>query len=237
MRTRTMQFAAFLVALGVGAVAQAYTAILTTEHADIAAAFEGGAWDPHVHDEDNDVEYAPADVLLFGGANLRVNRPSGSQWDFTGAAAGSTLWVYPQTQDPAKLFLGVAAEELDPADWTGPVRLEFVSVDGPGQFSAWTSDAFGSPVARFSSATPGSVPNFFEVPVGGHAHMNFGLTATGIHKVTFRWSAVSATTGQRSFSDPTEYHFGVEAVPEPASLAALGLGALALIRRRRAARG
>lgn len=45
--------------------------------------------------------------------------------------------------------------------------------------------------------------------------------------------AINATKGSANFNDNEAYSLTVEAVPEPASMAALGLGALALLRRRR----
>src|SRR5688572_10129161 len=66
--------------------------LLTTEHVDVGLAFEDGAWDLHLHDETNDVEYGPGEALLHASAAARVTVPPGSQFAFLGAAPGDTVW-------------------------------------------------------------------------------------------------------------------------------------------------
>jgi surface-anchored protein len=60
------------------------------------------------------------------------------------------------------------------------------------------------------------------------------FTQTGIYELTFKASAV--LNGQRIYSDPYTYYFGVQtAVPEPATMLTLGGAALLALRRRRKA--
>lgn len=150
---------------------------VTNEHVDIGIAYDGGAWDLHVHDENNDAEYAPDEVLNYVGPAARTSRPAGSAFDFIGVAAGATYHRLPQSQNSSLLYLGIAAEEVAPGtfDSYNPstqskqrlpnvaasyLRLSLVSVKGyggataPGHFSIWSSADEG-PIVYMSSFNDG----------------------------------------------------------------------------------
>src|SRR5262249_49695804 len=86
--------------------------VLVTEHVDIDIGYKGGKFDLGVHDETNDVHYAPDEALLFAGANTRMTQPAGQVWEFLGAGAGNPIWVLPQNQLPDRLLLGVGTEDI-----------------------------------------------------------------------------------------------------------------------------
>lgn len=221
-----------IVALGtLSAHAFSFDFIFTEEHVDIGIAYENGAWDLHVHDEDNDVEWEPDDALFYVGANGKAARPSGSQWDFLGTSAGSDVWIIPQTQATNLPFLGIAGEEIDFGIFdNNQVQLFLRDVRGNGDFAIYNTDSFGTPQVRFSSANGFDNTDVINVPVGGHAHYNFAFTSTGLYEVDLE--AVGFINGVQTNSLAT-YHFGVEAVPEPATMTVLGLGALAVLRKRK----
>lgn len=196
---------------------------LPAEHADIDIVYDG-AWELGWHNDDGEIEAANAYALLPDLSKLA--RPAGSQWDFLGTNAGGDVYIIPQAEVPGIVFLGIATEESDDSllvPWSPGGRpagkwfeLKLTSFTGPagGQFSLWQTDTFGTP--SVSIATSDGVTDADAVYINGltHAHYNFGFTAPGIYDLTFE-----ATTN---------------VVPEPAALSALGLGAIALLRRRRA---
>lgn len=223
--------------------ALAFVNIIEEGHVDLGVKFANGAWDLHIHD-DFGGEYDAADTLLYAGEATRVPRPAGSAWDFTGAAPGQTIWVLPQVEVPGILFLGIGSEEMSGSTFDSYfepdprinangrwITLSIVDVRGPGHFSVWQSNAFGQIVPWVSTADGLTDADRLFMREGGHVHFNWAFTEIGLYQVDVVASA--RLNGNVVTSDVTTYHFGVEAVPEPATLAALALGSAVLLRRRR----
>lgn len=217
--------------------------LITNEHADIGLGYTGG-WDLHVHDETNDIEYAPEDALFFMDENSRFTNPG---LGFLGQNAGETMWWLRDFPTGNQPFLGVGAEETDlifenvtesdsrilamgGAPTSKWITLELVGFRGPGNFAAW-SNSIGGPVVWMATNDGIQDSDKFFTVDGSHQHLNFAFTATGVYELDFRASAI--VNGQRSYSEVSTYKFGVEAVPEPATLVAVGTGLAALLRRRR----
>jgi surface-anchored protein len=223
----------FLAALGAAPVLLANPTVLTMGEVDIGIAYEAGAWDLHAHDEVNDVEYAPDEALFCVPAHAAAIVPADPLFSFLGAA-GSTVFILPQTEDPSLLYLGIAAEEIAPGDFQGDkVNLTLVGLTGPGQFSLFTVDGGGIPTVIFNSAD--GLGDVLEVAVGGHAHYNWAFTAPGDYTVGLQASGILAD-GTTTVSDIANYQFKV--VPEASTMLAggvLALGAFGLVLRRRRA--
>jgi surface-anchored protein len=212
------------------AKASAWDFVFTNEHIDVGIGYSGGVWDLHVHDHDNNTEWEPEDVLIRVGQAAMTTQPGGSQWSFIGAGAGNPVWILPQTQNPSLVFLGLAADEVQFGVFdNNQVWLSLTGLSGPGHFSLWTTDAFGNPTVRMATSDGISSADTFMLPVGAHAHANWGFTQVGLYEVYFR--AHGFINGQRVESDIVGYNF--EVVPEPATIAALALGAAAVAVRRR----
>ncbi len=189
------------------AAAQDFDAVLKMGHADVGVAYEG-AWDLHVHDEENDVEYEPADVLLYVGPQAEEVRVEDVRFDFIGVGAGETYWRLPDVDNPQLLFLGIGGEELEAGTFQGgSVQLQLKVVNGPGQFSVWQNTDTGPSVAMATSdgITGDDSLNVLE---GGHAHYNWGFTALGAYEVTFEATGTLAD-GTAVASGDVTYFFEV----------------------------
>jgi surface-anchored protein len=199
---------------------------LSVGHADVGIGYESGAFNLHVHDEENDIEYAPADALLVVGSAALQFSPGGNL-SFLGPA-GTPVWVLPQQQNPELLYLGIGAEELVPAEWIGNIEFSLKSVSGPGEFFLWDTDPFGKPLVLMNSSNGVDAADQTRAIPGSHSDYNWGFSAPGIYSVSFEASGIHGTDGLQS-SGPVAYQF--EVVPEPGELAmvALGLGAMVLL--------
>lgn len=213
---------------------------LPAGHVDFGVGFADGAPELHWHDEGNAAEYAPHEAYAFVPLSSSATRPAGSQWDFTGAAAGGTLYLAPATQTAGVIFLGLGTEEIDPGTFVGDsITLRLDSVSGPGAFSLWQTDGFGSPLVALSTT---SDIDSFSLTTGGHDHYNWGFATPGIYELIFTVSGTLAADSS-PVSDTATFTFAVGAtpVPEPSAFAALGglaaLGFAATRRRRVPARG
>lgn len=165
-------------------------------HADIGIGFEDGNFDLHVHDEESDVEYAAADATIFVGARSKVQVPAGL--GFTGASAGETLWVLSGSSEiPGQVFLGLATEELVANVFTGDsIAITVDSFSGPGDFSIW-NNSLGGP-SEIIATSNGFANDSLNLPVGSHAHFNYGFTNPGEYLVTLRATGTLVAGGTTS---------------------------------------
>jgi surface-anchored protein len=228
-------------ALSTSAMAATYSAA----HGDIELTYDQG-WEFHLHlgpqailDGDpvgnppDGLEFEPDEVIILV-PGPSIPRPAGSQWDLTGNNAGDPVWFLPATQDPAKPFLGLATDELDPGDWLlNDISLRLEAMSGPagGHFSLWNLDSFGQPEFVIASSLGLEVSGAFFPIVGSHAHFNWGFTEPGIYELTFQASGTHRIDGLVSGTET----FTFEVVPEPGTFALLGVGAVAVafgLRRR-----
>jgi len=210
---------------------------LPADHVDFGIGFEAGALELHWHVEEPEpgIEYTPDEAYAFIPLSSTLLRPSGAQWDFTGAPDGGTLYLAPASAAAEVIFLGIGSHEISPATFVdNQVTLQLKAFTGPqgASFARWQTDPFGAPTAALGTA---SGPASFNLTTGGHGHYNWGFTAPGFYELTF---TVSGTlTGEtQPITDTGTFRFGVGTtpIPEPSAFAGLtGLGALFLTALRR----
>ena len=162
--------------------------------------------------------------------------PTGAQWSFLGGA-GSETWILPGAPTAGLMLLGLAAEEIAPGTFVNDeITFTLKGVTGPGAFAAFDLDPFNDPIVWFNSADGISGTDVATVTAGGHADVNWAFSAPGDYTITFEASGISVLNGATT-SGNVDYLFRVEAVPEPATGALAGVGALALWWGRRNRRG
>jgi surface-anchored protein len=176
-------------------------------HVDvIGIAFEDGAFNLHIHDEEHGVEYAPSEVDLVAKPGSEIAVPNDPQYRFLGTP-GSRAWVLPQVQDPDLLWPGIGAEEIQPGVFKDDaLKVDVVGVTGPADLSVFTTDAFGTPTVLVDSGN--GLPDRINTSAGGHLHANWAFEAAGTYKVKVKVCGTLAATG-KSVSAIATYTFKV----------------------------
>lgn len=170
--------------------------VLDQGHVDvIGIAFEDGAFDLHVHDEEHAAEYTPSEVTLVAKPGSEIAVPDDPQYRFLGTA-GARAWVLPQVQDPELLWAGIGAEEIEPGVFKDDaLKLDVIGVTGPADLSIFTTDALGAPTVLVDSGN--GLPDRINTSAGGHLHANWAFEAAGTYKVKVKVCGTLAATGQQ----------------------------------------
>lgn len=221
----------------------AAAATLTSGHVDfIGIGYDAGEIEPHSHAHEGavvdgaplgaDTEYGPGELTVQ--TFLTTTRNAGLAWDPVGVGSGESFWTLTQIETPGHPFIGIGAEELNPADWTGPISMALTGAAGSGilaggKFSLWQDS--GTPNFFMSTHDGISGADVFSLDLtqGDHAHFGWGFTEQGVYNLTFEISGTHVADGFKSAT--ATYNFSV--VPEPSSALLGAFGTLALLRRRR----
>jgi len=199
--------------------------VLRREHVDVQVLDRPGA-EPRLgvglRNGDNGVLLDPTQAILEVGASGRLEVPPGLE---IFGPAGSSIWVLPQSQDPALLYLGLAASGIPPGTWEPRFDIQLIKVVGPGHFFAWQFDPFSGLDMRMNSRDGIGPTDTISPLLGGHEHVNWGFTATGLHEVHLRVSGRLQGATNVVANDAVVLRFGVVPYSLPAQAATLGLPA------------
>jgi len=239
----------------------AYT-VITDQHVDLQIEYVGGTLSGKIQ-ADNEGNVARDNGLLHDGpaGTTSIARPASSTWNFLGVSAGQPIYYWAANSVPGHIYLGFGsnggtipggtfasyyesdARVDDVAPWTKIALTAMRYHAAPGEsgaanFSLWQTDIFGDAVVWMSTADGITSTDATWLIEGGHAHYNWGFTKRGHYELDFKFSGY--LSGSNTFIESTAqtYHFGVEfqpaALPEPASLFLLGIGAamISFARRR-----
>jgi surface-anchored protein len=153
----------------------------------------------------------PNAVVLHVVPEARNTIPNDPRYAFLGAA-GNPVWMIPQTQIPGIVWAGWNTESLSAATVSGDVTWSLSKVDGPGNVAVFLTGQ--SPTVVFNAAD--GLPDTLRVPLGTHAHANWGFAAEGIYRLTFTVTATLASGETQTDTDT--YTFAVGDVDPSAAL-------------------
>jgi surface-anchored protein len=245
--------------------AHAYTIVVqdssSLRHADVEIAVIHGKLTARVDSDAHGITPAD-DTLLYDGpvGTTSFARPASSDWDFLGVGAGQPIYIWSQSNNADRIFLGINSEpvpagtfaaysESDPRVTSTPTRwikmslvdVVFTPPDGQpsadAHFSMW--NASGPAITQWMASSDGiSASDAYYVLERGHSHVNWGFTHRGYYQITFRFSGFTGSSGNLIpfISEPITYHFGVEfqplvLVPEPSSALLALLGSMLAFHR------
>ncbi|MBM3883175.1 MAG: hypothetical protein FJ387_26250 [Verrucomicrobia bacterium] len=192
---------------------------LTTEHVDIKAVYQPNDATNKlaiaINDDDHRILYRSSEVALVVAEVAKLVLPG----DYPPlGSAGDNLWILPQTQNPALLYLGLSAENdppgvMPPGVFTGQLTLRLVAVDGPGHFFLWQADAIGGLDVRMNSRDGISEADRTPLALGSHEHFNYGFTTNGVYQVVLQVEGRRAGVATNDYSLATPIRFEVEPLP------------------------
>jgi len=219
--------------------------IYSSGHGDVGAGYVDTEqeFEPHWHlgsgavvdgvSLSDEAEFEPGDLVAQTSATR--TSPSGLAGAI-GVPDGTTIYTAGSaTYQPN---LGFSVEELSPGDWTGNVTLTLSgwTIPSGAGFSVFSTNLSGTSVTDvvFSTVDPSVTfaDNSLPMVPGDHVHFDWGFTDVGNYDLEFTWTGTHATDGLISTTDT----FRVQVVPEPSTVAMLGLAlliVLATLRRRR----
>jgi surface-anchored protein len=184
--------------------------VLSVGHVDVVdAGYVDGELEIAVFDEDNEVEYDPADVVFAALPGSAVAVPDDPAYAFLGTS-GTTVWVLPEVQDPDLLWPGIAAEEVEPGVFVNDrLSLRILKVKGPDGLSVFRTGSAGEPIVLADSED--GLPDAIPLTAGLDEHANWAFEAPGTYQVTVRVTGRLAATGEVVRSDREVLTFTVEA--------------------------
>ena len=154
--------------------------------------------------------HAPTDVALDVDEELAefvLTDDLPASYDFLGAA-GDTVYVLPETQDPALPWPGWSTERLPESLPAGtslpssgsPVELA-LDVEGPGEIYSWMNDVFGEPINRYVD-TSDEVADVIPVASRAHVHTAWAFTEPGDYTLTV--TPTATTSGGDTLTGPSQ---------------------------------
>ncbi|MFD0316279.1 choice-of-anchor M domain-containing protein [Streptomyces flavalbus] len=176
---------------------------LSSGHVDVLdAEWDGTNLHLHVHDEEADAEYDPADVTLSVPRAAQVANPG---YGFLGT--GARIWLLPDTEVEADaagvLFPGVSTEHLTSGVFAN--NTVTYALTGATRNGAATDDfsVYAGSGSRWYDSNPATTSyKSKSFAVATHNHANWAFEEAGTYKLTFR---VSGTVGGVTKSTTATY--------------------------------
>jgi surface-anchored protein len=187
------------------------TTVLSTGHTDLALDYDdaGDTWDLHVGSDTTGLEYNASNVILQAKSLALTTVPSGTNFSFLGAA-GTPIWILPQTQNEELLYLGYGGDGIPLGVFVSDqVTVKLLSLSGPGDFFSYKVDGFGNPTVYFNTRNGITTNDQITVQAGGDAHLNWAFTKAGTYRMVLQASGVLVNGHVTTTSPPVTYTFQV----------------------------
>lgn len=212
MRTRLKALVAVpavLAAVAVGGPAQAAPIVISEGHVDaVDVAYEDGALEIVIHDEETDTELDPADVVLVAKKESATTVPSDPAFSFLGAP-GAKVYLLPSVETEGLLFPGLSAEEVEEGVFLDDsLTLRFKQVIGPDGVSLFDFNPDGTPNKLVDSED--GLPDKVTLGAGVHVHQNWAFEKHGKYFIKVDAAAKLASTGATVTSPAVWLTFKVE---------------------------
>jgi surface-anchored protein len=187
---------------------------LANGHVDVGPRFVDGTWSLLVHDATTTsaVWRRPDDVVFRLGDGGRVPVPDDPQYRFVGVESGRPVWVVPQTENPAVVWLGWNTQDPEVMERIDRgVQLRLIGADGPGRVSVYLqAGTLAGPDVLWRSGDGPSAPLW--VDVNSHTHANWVFTEPGAY--VLRVEATADLVDGTRVSDVADLRVAVgDAVP------------------------
>lgn len=154
-------------------------------------------------------EFAPDDAVIRLRDNARLEIPNMPDFSFLGSV-GDPIWIAPQSQSAGVPHVGLSSEAT-PGGTFANNRFDVLltSLTGPGGFVMWTTGGTGTPTVHLDSRGGFSAVDRFDLPSGGHNHMNWGFTEPGTYHLGLTARGTLTGTSKPTSSEEEMYAFEV----------------------------
>ncbi|MDR2620851.1 MAG: choice-of-anchor M domain-containing protein [Propionibacteriaceae bacterium] len=198
--------------------------VLENGHIDMGPKYEDdGTWRFLIHDDvakadanATSVWRYPAETVFQVVDAARLSVPDDPAYSFLGAAAGSEVYVVPQTQHPQVVWLGWNTQDPEVmATIQRGITLSLSAVQGPGVMTTYLqSGSFGEPQLLWDSRKSDAQPIW--VDVNTHTHANWVFTQPGVYLVELIAEADLIDGSHVSDTQQIRFAVGSATAPEAA---------------------
>ena len=180
----------------------------TQEHVDLLSVL----WDSTSNqlsltasDDTHGLLYASNQCVVICPESMKFTLPPGTPL----GNEGDPLWIFPQSPYVGVPYVGVSAEQVPSGVFNDPITLKLTRLEGPGQFILWQAGSLGEFDVKMDTRDGIGSNESITLPIGGHAHYNWGFTTSGVYRAYFQASAVRAGQGTSSDSPETPFTFHI----------------------------
>jgi surface-anchored protein len=168
--------------------------ILSQGHHPLSVGYSSAGWNISVAGAHGSTDsFDVADVIFHMSPASQLTIPGSSLFSFLGEP-GSPVWIAPSIENPNILQLGIGGNAIPNGVFMNDrLKLNLISVTGPGDFAMYTNNSSGGVDIWMNSADGINGADSSDFSTSGHDHPNWAFNAAGYYQLT--WN-VSGTLSQ-----------------------------------------